>query len=212
MRLSALVPSWQRSDITRPDIMLFGPLQREIDRLFDEFSRGVAPLQQTAANLRPTIDVAETDKDIEVTVEMPGLERGDVEISLEDNVLTIRGEKRTEADRNRKNVHVCERAYGVLLRTIELPPGVDPSSIDATMANGVLNICIPKPKASEPKKIEVKESHPAPSQHAEASSSQPTQAPSQYVRAGQHAQQATALQAQAPQSQSPSEHQGSAYR
>ena len=92
-----------------------------------------------------------------MTVEMPGLERGDVEISLEDNVLTIRGEKRMEADRDDKNVYVSERAYGVFLRTIELPPGVDPSSINATMQNGVLKITIPKPANAEAKKIEVKE-------------------------------------------------------
>jgi HSP20 family protein len=151
-----MVPSRQRGNIA-PGVLLFGPLHREIDRLFDEFSRDLAPLQQAAANLLPNIDVAETDKQIEVTVEMPGLERGDVEISLEDNVLTIRGEKRMEANRDDKNVYVSERAYGVFLRTIELPPGVDPSSINATMQNGVLKITIPKPANAEAKKIEVKE-------------------------------------------------------
>jgi HSP20 family protein len=152
----SMVPSRQRGNIA-PGVLLFGPLHREIDRLFDEFSRDLAPLQQAAANLLPNIDVAETDKQIEVTVEMPGLERGDVEISLEDNVLTIRGEKSMEADRDDKNVYVSERAYGVFLRTIELPPGVDPSSINATMQNGVLKITIPKPANAEAKKIEVKE-------------------------------------------------------
>jgi HSP20 family protein len=152
-----MVSSRQRGSIAAPGILLFGPLHREIDRLFDEFSRDLAPLQQTAANLLPNIDVAETDKQIEVSVEMPGLERGDVEISLEDNVLTIRGDKRMEADRNDKNVYVSERAYGVFLRTIELPPGVDPSSINATMSNGVLKITIPKPANAEAKRIEVKE-------------------------------------------------------
>jgi HSP20 family protein len=157
MAARAMVPSSQRGTIAAPGSFLFGPLHREIDRLFGEFSRDLAPLQQTAANLLPNIDVAETDKEIEVSVEMPGLERGDVEISLEDNVLTIHGNKRMEVDRNDKNVYVSERAYGVFLRTIELPPGVDPSSINATMSNGVLKITIPKPANAEAKKIEVKD-------------------------------------------------------
>lgn len=115
MRLRSLAPSTERSgDVGRPDALIFGPLHREIDRLFDEFSRGLAPLQRNAANLLPNIDVAETDKKIDVSVEMPGLERGNVDISLEDNVLTIRGEKKVEADRDDINVFDRERAYGVL--------------------------------------------------------------------------------------------------
>jgi HSP20 family protein len=142
--------------MARPEIVLFGPLHREIDRVFDEFSRGLAPLQ-AAANLVPSIDLTETDKEIQVSVEMPGLERGDVEIALEDNMLTIHGEKKIESDRTDKNAHVTERAYGVFYRTIELPPGIDPESINANMANGILTITIPKPANMEPKKIAVKE-------------------------------------------------------
>jgi HSP20 family protein len=156
MRLRELVPARQRNDLARPEVLLFGPLHREIDRLFDEFTRGLAPLG-TTANLVPNIDVSESDKQIEVSVEMPGLERGDVDISLEDNVLTIRGEKKIEADRSDKNVQVSERAFGVFYRAIELPPGVDPASVNATMCNGVLKITIPKPANAEARKIEVKE-------------------------------------------------------
>lgn len=194
MRLSGLVPTRQRSEIARPDVMMFGPLQREIDRLFEEFSRGIMPLHQTTANLLPTIDVAEADKEIEVTVEMPGLERGDVEIFLEDNELTIRGEKRIEADRNKKNVYVGERAYGVFLRTIELPAGIDPSSIDACMANGVLKICIPKPAISEPKKIEVKESQQSASQRPQTAPSSQAQTASQSAQSSPQQQTAGAAQ------------------
>ncbi len=156
MRLRELVPSRQRNDLARPEVLFFRPLHREIDRLFDEFARGMAPLD-TTANLVPNIEVSESDKQIEVSVEMAGLERGDVDISLEDNVLTIRGEKRLEADRSDKNVQLSERAYGIFYRAIELPPGVDPASINATMSNGVLNITIPKPTNAEAKKIEVKD-------------------------------------------------------
>ena len=90
---------------------------------------------------------------------MPGLERKDVEISVEDDVLTIRGEKKVESEQDdkNKNYHLSERSYGVFYRVLQLPPGVDPSKIQATMSNGVLKITIPKPARSEAKKIEVKE-------------------------------------------------------
>jgi HSP20 family protein len=90
---------------------------------------------------------------------MPGLERKDVQISVEDDVLTIRGEKKVESEQDdkNKNYHLTERSYGVFYRVLQLPPGVDPSKIQATMSNGVLKITIPKPARSEAKKIEVKE-------------------------------------------------------
>jgi HSP20 family protein len=90
---------------------------------------------------------------------MPGLERKDINISLEDDVLTIRGEKKVETkqDDKNKNYHVAERSYGVMVRAIQLPPGIDPAGIQATMSNGVLKVTIPKPAKAEPKKIEVKE-------------------------------------------------------
>lgn len=137
-----------------PSLALFGTLQREVDRLFDDFSRGgaVAP-----SNLMPSMDVAETDKEIELTVELPGLEQKDVDISVTENVLTIRGEKKAEAEHKDKNFHVVERAYGTFYRAFQLPPGTDPSAVNATMSKGILRITIPKPTHAESKKIEVKE-------------------------------------------------------
>jgi HSP20 family protein len=139
---------------------LFGSLHREIDRLFEDFTRGsLGSSGQAQVNLVPNIDVTEADKEIVITTEMPGLERKDVDISLEDDFLTIRGEKKIEAqqeDKN-KNYHVSERSYGMFYRTLQVPAGVDPASIQATMSNGVLKVIIPKPAKAEPKKIEVKE-------------------------------------------------------
>lgn len=159
MKLRSLVPSRDAGMLMRPDFGLFG-LHREIDRLFSEFSQGLGPNGQ---QLVPNIEIAETDKAIEVTAEMPGLERKDVDISIEDDTLTIRGEKKVEQttdggkDKSDKNVQHSERSYGVFLRVLQLPLGIDPSSVQATMANGVLKIAIPKPAKPEPKKIEVKE-------------------------------------------------------
>jgi HSP20 family protein len=155
MRLTSLVPFREAGALMRPGFGLFG-LHREIDRLFNEFAQGAGP--GSLPNIVPNIEISETDKAIEVSAEMPGLERKDVEISIEDDTLTIRGEKKIEEDNNKdKNVQHSERSYGVFLRVLQLPPGIDPASVQATMSNGVLKITIPKPAKPEPKKIEVKE-------------------------------------------------------
>jgi HSP20 family protein len=154
MRLRSLVPSREPNALMPPGFGLFG-LHREIDRLFNEFAQGVGP--DGAKNIVPSIEISETDKAIEISAEMPGLERKDVEITIEDDTLTIRGEKKIEENQKDKNVQHSERAYGVFLRVLQLPPGIDLSSVQATMSNGVLKITIPKPAKPEPKKIEVKE-------------------------------------------------------
>jgi HSP20 family protein len=163
MNLKSLVPFRPRSGLVPSDINVFGTLHREIDRLFDGLTNGfsLSGIQGTS-NLMPSIDVTETDKEIAIAAEMPGLERKDVDISLEEDVLTIRGEKKMEAEKDGKdtkdkNVHLSERSYGVFYRVLQLPPGVDPSSVQATMSKGVLKITIPKPARSAAKKIEVKE-------------------------------------------------------
>jgi HSP20 family protein len=161
MNLKSLVPFSNGGTRATPPANVFGTLHREIDRLFDDFTRGGLGLlgAQGQANLMPSIDVAETDKQIEIAVELPGLERKDVDISLEDDVLTIRGEKKTETKEQDKdkNYHVTERSYGAFYRVIQLPPGVNPKTIQATMSKGVLKIAIPKPAGAQPTKIEVKE-------------------------------------------------------
>jgi HSP20 family protein len=155
MRLRSLVPSREPATLMPPAFGLFG-LHREIDRLFNEFAQGIGS-SGGQASLVPNIEISETDKAIEITAEMPGLERKDVEISIEDDALTIRGEKRVEEGQQEKNVQHSERTYGVFMRVLQLPPGIDPSNVQATMSNGVLRITIPKPAKPEPKKIEVKE-------------------------------------------------------
>jgi HSP20 family protein len=166
MDLKSLVPFRGQSALMRPELTLFGPLQREVDRLLNDFTRGTGG--NGSSMLMPSIDVSETDKEIEVTVDLPGLERKDVDISLENDVLTIHGEKKIESksdekagkdgkDAKEKTYHVAERSYGVFYRVIQLPPGIDPSKVQATMSKGVLKVTIPKPTRSAAAKIEVKE-------------------------------------------------------
>ena len=156
MNLKSLIPvGRERGLASQP----FLSLQREIDRLFDDFTRGFptfAPAGVDGGKLMPVTDVTETDKEIEITAELPGLEEKDVTISLADNLLTIRGEKKAEKEQKDKNYRVVERSYGAFERTLELPDGVNPESIKATIAKGVLTVTVPKPAPAQAKTIAVK--------------------------------------------------------
>jgi HSP20 family protein len=129
-------------------------LQQEIDRLFDGFGRGFAA--NAAPALLPSMDVSETAKEIEITAELPGLEEKDVQLNFADNLLTIRGEKKSQREEKDKDYRLVERSYGSFERTIELPGGVNPDSIQATISKGVLKVVVPKPAPAQTKKIEVK--------------------------------------------------------
>lgn len=138
----------------------FVSLQREIDRLFEDFGRGFpsfpAMRGERGTALMPSMDVAETDKEIEITAELPGLEEKDVQVNVSDNVLTIRGEKRAEKEEKDKNYHVVERSFGSFERTLQLPEGVKADDIKATISKGVLKVTVPKPAPAQAKKVEVK--------------------------------------------------------
>jgi HSP20 family protein len=175
MNLRSLAPFRDRGAAARPpEVAVFGSLHQEIDRLLDDFARGFGALApQGNGSLVPSIDIAETDKEIEISAELPGLERKDIDISLDGNVLTIRGEKKVEEEKtepattaqkdeqqggaSNKNYRLVERRYGVFYRVLELPPGIDTNNVQATMQNGVLKIRIPKRAQNEAKRIEVKE-------------------------------------------------------
>lgn len=142
---------------------LFSSLQNEINRLFNDFGTGITTFKHPlltslsmSSDLSPRMDVAETDKAIELTAELPGLQEKDVEVTLTDNVLTIRGEKKSERDEKNKDYHLVERRYGSFARRMELPSGIDSSKIEARFSNGVLTVTVPKSPASVAQKIEIK--------------------------------------------------------
>jgi HSP20 family protein len=132
---------------------VFG-LRREIDRLFDDAFGG----QAGRDGWTPAVDVREDGKDLTLAVELPGVESKDVEITHENGVLTIRGEKkesRKEDDQDTR-YHILERTYGPFVRSFQMPKGLDESKIEARYDNGVLTIHIPKAALPQPKKIEIK--------------------------------------------------------
>jgi HSP20 family protein len=137
----------------------YGFFQREMNRLFDDAFRGL-PMAPGPGNgfHAPSIDVKETEKAIEIEAELPGMSEKDIEVRLESDLLTIKGEKRQEKEESKKDYHVSERSYGSFLRTVQVPSGVDVSKVTATYEKGVLKVTMPKPTdtKSAAKKIDVK--------------------------------------------------------
>lgn len=132
-------------------------LQR-LTRLLDEAFGGWPGQEQgtvlTSAWYAPT-DVCEDGNSLQITVEVPGVRPEDVKISLENNILSIRGEKRQQSEENTEQVHRYERNYGVFERTFALPSTVDPEKIEARHENGILTITIPKAERARPREIPV---------------------------------------------------------
>ena len=148
------VPVRQNRDLART-VNPFEFLQSGIDRLYHDFANSF-PTFQTRA-LAPSMDVTENDKQIEITAELPGLEDKDVQVNVVDNVLTIRGEKKSEKEEHKDDNHwLLERSYGSFSRSITLPAGVTADDIKASIAKGVLTVTVPKPAPAQAKKIEVK--------------------------------------------------------
>ncbi|ACA20380.1 heat shock protein Hsp20 [Methylobacterium sp. 4-46] len=124
------------------------PLQREFDRMLGEVRAGLPAFLQGPM---PRMDVVERDDHVEVTAELPGLERSDVQLELIDDMLVIRGEKRQEREGMKGTRRVTERSYGAFSRAIELPAGTQPEEIEARMEKGVLTLRLPKPHAGAPR-------------------------------------------------------------
>lgn len=157
----ALVPGSARRSLFRPGSM-FGQLDSlhgSIDDLFDQMWGGelFPALTRKSEFIAPNVEVGETDEALEVTAELPGIAKEDVDVSVSDNVLTIKGEKREETDREEKDYHLKERSYGSFRRSFTLPANVDVDKTEAKTEDGVLRITIPKlPEAKETtKKISI---------------------------------------------------------
>jgi HSP20 family protein len=141
-------------------------LQR-LNRFLDEAFSGMPSPEQgsviTSAWFAPT-DVTEDADGIQISLELPGVSAEDVRLSLENNILTIRGEKKNYSDRKDERLHRYERTYGTFERTFVLPSTVDPERIEARHENGVLLIGIPKAERAKPREIRVKSSFSGSSQ------------------------------------------------
>jgi HSP20 family protein len=122
----------------------FFALQREMDRVFDDFLRTFDVPSRASSNW-PSIEVSENGDDIKVVAEVPGLDKGDVEVTLHDGVLTLRGEKKLE----RNETRYSERWEGWFERAIPVGEDVDPDKVKAAFKNGVLTVTLPKRPESQ---------------------------------------------------------------
>ncbi|HCZ06700.1 MAG: hypothetical protein PWP37_1054 [Thermotogota bacterium] len=139
----------RREDFFRP----FRELQREIDRLFDDFFRTE---RRERTSFLPDVDIYEDEDKIYIEVEVPGMSKEDVKVKIEDNVLTISGEKKHEKETKKRNYHVVERSYGTFQRSFALPDYADTEKIKASYDKGVLKVEIPKKESAKPRVIDVK--------------------------------------------------------
>jgi HSP20 family protein len=158
MPFSRNMPMARWSEDTDP----FLAMRREMNRLFDDVFGGFGLPSLLGPQLRqmpmsPRIDVSETDNEIQVTAEMPGIDQKDVEVLLEDDRLIIRGEKKEEREDKDRNYHVRERVQGAFSRTLPLPFAPDPNQVKAEFKDGIMTITIPKPQEVKQKqhRIEV---------------------------------------------------------
>jgi HSP20 family protein len=146
-----------------PDITEWKPfrevsrLRREMDRLWDDFfgpgRRAFRPLE---AEWAPAVDVSETADKVVIKAEVPGMDAKNIDISLSGEVLTIKGEKKSEREEKKENYHLVERSYGSFSRAVRLPAAVDADKIEANYKQGVLTITCPKKEEAKPKAITIK--------------------------------------------------------
>lgn len=131
-------------------------LQSDVNRLFNAFFD--TPVGGNGSSLRrwvPAMDLVETEDHFVLRADLPGLTDKDVSIELEDNVLTVSGERQAEHEENKQGYFRVERATGGFRRSLTLPEGVDADAVQASFANGVLEVRIPKPEERKPRKVAI---------------------------------------------------------
>ena len=166
MNFGSLIPWREKSAAPASQDDFFDPfvtLRREVDRMFEDFftnfgGRALSPLPGGRQGVMPAIDVAETDKELVITAEMPGLDEKNFEVTLAGDVLTLKGKKKAEREQKNGDAYYMERRFGSFRRSVRLPFEVNDQAVDAKYTNGVLTIRVAKPAdmQKEVRRIEVK--------------------------------------------------------
>ena len=160
MALPSILPFRRSSEPAPAHNDPFFTLRREMDRLFDEAFRGfgfgtsLASIEN--AIWSPSVDMRETENGVEVTAELPGVDEKDIELTVADGVLTLRGEKKVDRSDKGQGWHVVERSHGTFVRSVALPVEVDESKAKAEFKNGVLHISLPAAPEAERKVHRIK--------------------------------------------------------
>ena len=146
------------------ELVPFRPLRElesfrnEMDRLWDTFFEGKPRRRKAGEDGEwfSSLDVSETKNDLVVKAELPGLEPKDIDISLSEGVLTIKGEKKQEKEEKEENYHLIERSYGTFTRSVQLPKEVKHDKISASYKNGILKVVLPKSEEAKKKEGKIK--------------------------------------------------------
>ncbi|MGI8505715.1 MAG: Hsp20/alpha crystallin family protein [Solirubrobacteraceae bacterium] len=135
-----------------------GTIQNEMNRLFNTCFDAPASGTGNGGTYRrwiPAMDLVETEGDLVLRADLPGLAEGDVNIELEDNVLTVSGERQAEHEGRKEGYYRIERSSGAFRRSLTLPEGVDPEQVKASFDRGVLEVRVPKPEPRKPRKVAI---------------------------------------------------------
>jgi HSP20 family protein len=144
----------------RKDNDVIGEFQKQMNKLFASFfddESFLFPSLGFQSSFVPRFEISESDKGIDITAELPGVEEKDIDVSIDGNVLRIKGEKRVEHEEENKTCSISERSYGSFQRSFSLPDGLDLEKIDAKFKNGILKMFLPKTEESKKnvKKIKI---------------------------------------------------------
>ncbi len=141
----------------RPADFFVDPFFRSLDQFFGEepFRRSLLGASGVGDGWIPVVDVRETDDNFVFTAELPGLTKEDVSITLEENVLTLTGERRFENEESKNEFRRIERSYGRFTRSFTLPHEVDNDRVEAKYGDGILTVTVPKTEKTKPRKIEI---------------------------------------------------------
>jgi HSP20 family protein len=155
MKLMRWEPRVKALNVWEPfeDLVAFN---REVDRIFGNLL-GPIPftLTSTEEPWSPRVDVSETDAMVVLKAELPGVKQEDIQVSIQDNTLTLKGERKLETDVKQGRYTRIERSYGAFQRSMALPPAVDANQVKATYKDGILEIQLPKKEDAKPKEIKV---------------------------------------------------------
>lgn len=131
-------------------------LRKEMDNLWNNFLGGRSFPATVSGEWAPSVDVSETDTELQIKAELPGVDAKDVNVNISGNILTIKGEKKKEEEKEDEHFHSSERFYGSFQRSFRLPSNIQTDDVDATYEKGVLRLTLKKTEEAKKKEIEIK--------------------------------------------------------
>lgn len=130
-------------------------LKDDIDKLFWGTLKGYREGEEEACVWSPVVDIKEDENEVKVSAELPGLKQKDIKVTVNEGMLTIKGERKFEDEEKKKNYHRIERCYGSFSRSFSLPSNLEAEKIKASMNDGILEVTIPKKEEKKPKEISI---------------------------------------------------------